>query len=96
MAGLSGLFWLLDVGLTDWDIVRGFCRDAGRPFDIQDLQEPLLMLQDCGIRDKGASPTSCQHTEQSKPHGQTRLRARGGSPKPMAPACLLLALTPPE
>ena len=25
-----GLFWLLDVGLTGWDIVRGLCRDAGR------------------------------------------------------------------
>ena len=25
-------FWLLDVGLTDWAIVRGFCRDAGKSF----------------------------------------------------------------
>ena len=24
-----GLLWLLDVGLTGWDIVRGLCRDAG-------------------------------------------------------------------
>ena len=23
------LFWLMDVGLTDWAIVRGLCRDAG-------------------------------------------------------------------
>ena len=23
------LFGLMDVGLTDWDIVRGLCRDAG-------------------------------------------------------------------
>lgn len=30
MAGLFGFFWLLDVGLTGWDIVHGLCRDAGR------------------------------------------------------------------
>lgn len=29
MAGLFGFFWLLDAGLTGWDIVRGLCRDAG-------------------------------------------------------------------
>ena len=26
-----GFIWLMDVGLTGWDIVRGLCRDAGKP-----------------------------------------------------------------
>lgn len=28
------LFWLMDVGLTDWAIVRGLCRDAGEYFSM--------------------------------------------------------------
>ena len=34
-------------------------------------------MQDCGIRNKGASPTSSQYAEQPKSHGQARLRSRG-------------------
>ena len=59
----------MDVGLTDWDFVRGSCRDAGKLDQVyqQDLFADLT--KDCGIRYKGSSPASRQHAQQSEPHG---------------------------
>ena len=82
----------MDVGLTDWDFVRGSCRDAGKLglVHLQDLFANLI--QDCGIRYKRSSPTSCQHTQQSEPYGQTCLRPRG---KVLAALSELTALITP-
>ena len=66
----------MDVGLTDWAIVRGLCRDAGESI-LWWYVAVAELYQDCGIRYKGTSPIGGQHTQQSKPDGKTCLRARG-------------------
>lgn len=66
----------MDVGLTGWDFVRGLCRDAGRLSYTANLELSFDFVQDCGIRDKGSSPASGQHAQQSEPHGPTRLCPR--------------------
>jgi hypothetical protein len=40
-----------------------------------------MRSQHCRICHEGASSTGRQHSQQSKPHGQTRLCSRGTSPK---------------
>ena len=60
----------MDVGLTDWDFVRGLCRDAGMFVYKPDLHHWFAdLVQDCGIRDEGSSPTSRQYAQQSEPYG---------------------------
>ena len=70
------LFWLMDVGLTGRDFVRGFCRDAGRSIRTIKLERSSNIPQDCGIRNKGSSPASGQHAQQPKSHGPTCLCPR--------------------
>lgn len=54
------------------------CRDAGMYFLISAyMSEKLILEQDCGIRNKGPSAECCQHAQQPKPYGSSRLRSRG-------------------
>jgi hypothetical protein len=69
------------------------CRDAGM-FSLNStcMSGKLILEQDCGIRNKGPSAECCQHAQQPKPYGSSRLRSRGTSPFPQGGGFRLLTL----
>jgi hypothetical protein len=79
--GFFPLVILMDVGLTGWVWPLGYCRAAGefqsRDFRQNDNKLTYPFFKDCGIRIEGTSSASCQHAQQPKLDGKTRLRSRG-------------------